>query len=65
MRAYMLTSGAFFTLIACAWLLRLTLALPVQVDGVAMPVWLSVFPVLVAGSFATWAFRLVRRVPRA
>ena len=65
MRAFLRVSGALFTFISIAWLLRLTFAVPVQVDGVAVPVWVSVIPMIIAGSLATWAFRLARRVPRA
>ena len=65
MRAYLLSSGSLFTFVAGAWLLRLALAVPLRVNSVEVPVWLSVVPILAAGSLAAWAFRLARGTPRA
>jgi len=62
MRAFLLTTGVIFSAVAAAQLARLTLALPVQVGGVSVPVWASVIPLVIASGLATWAFRLSRGV---
>ena len=60
MRAFLLTTGVTFSILALAQLARLVLALPVQVGGVSVPVWVSLIPLAIAGALATWAFRLAR-----
>jgi hypothetical protein len=60
MRSFLLTTGVIFSAVAVAWLLRLVLAVPVQVGGVSVPVWASLGPLVVTGSLAIWAFRLAR-----
>ncbi len=61
MRRYIQISGTFFTLLALVQLTRTLLGWPVQVAGVAVPVWASVIAFLITGSFATWAFRVSAR----
>lgn len=59
MQRFVIVSGVFFAFICCVWLARLALGVPVRVSDVDIPVWVSVFPVLIAGSLAVWAFRLL------
>jgi hypothetical protein len=62
MRRYALVSGSFLALLALVQLARLVLGWPVQVAGVAVPLWVSGVAVVIAGGLATWAFRSVRTV---
>ena len=62
MRRYTLVSGLFLTVLACAQLLRAVMRWPVRIANVDVPVWASVLAAVIAGSLATWAFR-VRRAP--
>jgi len=57
---YFLISGLLFTLVAIAHLLRLVLGMPVQIDGVAVPMAVSWFGFAVPAVLAYWAFRLNR-----
>jgi hypothetical protein len=57
MRRYVLVSGVFFSLLALAQLTRAIMRWPVQVDGLAIPVWVSAVAFLIASTFAVWAFR--------
>jgi hypothetical protein len=57
---YESVSGTVFSLVAVAQLVRATLALPAQVGGVTIPVWLSFIAFAVTGSLAIWAFRSAR-----
>lgn len=59
MQRFTLIAGIFFAFIFCVWLARLVLGIPVRVYDIDVPVWTSVFPVIVSGSFAIWAFRLL------
>ena len=58
MRRYVLVSGAFFTVLACAQLVRLLFRWPVQVAGVAVPLWASALAVAIAATLGVWAFRV-------
>jgi hypothetical protein len=60
MPRYEHVSGTAFSLVAVAQLLRAVLALPAQVGGVAIPVWLSFVAFAVTGGLAIWAFRSAR-----
>ena len=60
MRRYAQVSGAFFGLLAAIQLTRTVLGWPVQVAGVAVPVWVSALAFLVASTLAGWAFRTAR-----
>ncbi len=53
-------SGALFTLIALAQLIRSVLAWPAQVGSFSIPIWFSIVAFLVTGSLAIWAFRASR-----
>ncbi len=57
MRRYEHVSGALFTLIALAQLLRSVLGWPAQVGSFSIPIWFSIVAFLVTGSLAIWAFR--------
>ncbi|MDP9206823.1 MAG: hypothetical protein M3P12_15470 [Gemmatimonadota bacterium] len=57
MRRYELVSGILFSIIALAQLTRTLLGWPVQVDGVAVPTWVSGLAFLITGTLAVWAFR--------
>ena len=63
MRTFILVAGSIFTLIALAQVARLVFAVPFEVAGISIPVWASAFPLLIAGSLAVWAFRLVGSAP--
>ena len=60
MRLYEQVSGAFFTLVAAVQLTRVILGWPVQVAGVAVPMWASVLAFLITSAFAIWAFRAAK-----
>jgi hypothetical protein len=57
MRRYALVSGVFFSLLALVQLTRAIMRWPVQVDGLAIPVWVSAVAFVIASTFAVWAFR--------
>jgi hypothetical protein len=54
-------SGLLFAVIALAQLTRALLRLPAEIDGYAIPIWVSVVAFLVTGTLAIWAFRSARR----
>lgn len=58
--SYFLISGLLFTLVAIAHLLRLVLGMPVQVEGVAVPMAVSWVGFVVPAVLAYQAFRLNR-----
>ena len=60
MRRYAQVSGAFFGLLAAVQLVRALRGWPVQVAGVAVPVWASACAFVIATTFAVWAFRSAR-----
>jgi hypothetical protein len=60
MRAYALLTGVLFALIACAHVLRLVFGWPVQMAGLAVPMWVSWFGILGAGVLAVWAALIYR-----
>jgi len=61
MHRYVLVSGLFLALLACAQLLRLILRWRVTVAGVEIPLWASGIAVLIVGSLSIWAFRVNAR----
>ena len=63
MRRYEAISGSFLALLAVLQLTRLVLRWPVQVAGVAIPLWASALAALITAGLALWAFRLVRAGP--
>ncbi|HXM37729.1 MAG TPA: hypothetical protein VN908_03600 [Gemmatimonadales bacterium] len=60
MRRYEQVSGAFFSVVAAVQLMRVILGWPVQVAGVAVPLWASVLAFLITTAFAIWAFRTAK-----
>src|SRR5437879_6127989 len=60
-RAYALTSGVIFFLVALVHLLRLIFHWVVVIDGWYVPTWVSVVSVLVAGLLSFQGFRLFRQ----
>ena len=61
MRRYVLVSGFFLALLTCVQLLRLLMQWPIRVGTVDVPLWPSALAALIAGSLATWAFRVASR----
>ncbi len=61
MARYEIVSGVVFALIALAQLIRAILRLPVQVDGLTIPVWVSFVAAGITGGLAIWAFQLRTR----
>ena len=59
-RAYLITSGSLFALITLGQLTRLTLQIPVQVNGWVVPMWPSFVVAAIALSLFIWAIRLIR-----
>ena len=62
MRSYLVVTGVLFGAIGLAHLLRLIYASPVQIGAAAVPMWLSVIGLVVAGGLCICAFALVRQV---
>ena len=56
-RAYCFVSGIFFSLVALAHLLRIVVGMPVQIDGLQVPMYVSWVGFLVPSVLALWAFR--------
>jgi hypothetical protein len=59
MRRFTLFAGSFFALVCAVWLTRLVLSVSLLIDSYDVPVWLSVLPIVISGTFAVWAFRLL------
>lgn len=57
MPSYSHVSGAVFTLIAVAQLIRAVLSMPVQVSTYPVPVWCSFVAAAALAAIAGWAFR--------
>ena len=55
---YCVVSGALFSLVALAHLLRIAFGLAVQVDAYTVPMALSWVGFVVPGALAIWAFRI-------
>lgn len=62
MRRYAQVSGTLFSLVAVAQLVRAGMRLPVQVAGVAVPVWASACAFVVLSLLAIWAFNSAKDV---
>jgi hypothetical protein len=62
MRAYLVVSGVLFGAVALAHLLRLIYGWPVQIGAEAVPQWISVIGLVVAGGLCVWAFAVARGV---
>ena len=57
-KKYCVVSGALFSLVALAHLLRIAFGMAVQVDAYAVPMGLSWIGLIVPGALAIWAFRI-------
>jgi hypothetical protein len=57
---YCTVSGALFTLVALAHLLRIVNGMSIQVDEYAVPMFVSWIGLVVPASLAVWAFRINR-----
>jgi hypothetical protein len=60
MTRYEQVSGALFSVIAVAQLIRAVLRVPAQVGTFAIPVWFSFVAAGITGGLAIWAFRSAR-----
>lgn len=60
MRRYDLVSGLFLAALAGVQLVRVLRGWTVVVDGIDIPVWVSIIAFLVAGSLAVWGLRSAR-----
>ena len=59
-RRYRIVSGAIFSLVAVAHLLRIVYGLSIQVDEYVVPMSVSWFGLAVTAGLAVWAFRISR-----
>jgi hypothetical protein len=59
-RTYCVVSGALFSLVALAHLLRVIYGMSVQVDEFSIPMILSWVGFVIPACLAFWAFRIVR-----
>jgi hypothetical protein len=64
-KKYCVVSGVLFSLVAIAHLLRVVFGMPVQVDGVAIPMFVSWVGFVVPAALAMWAFRTGRGAAQA
>ncbi len=62
-RAFSLTAGVVFSLIAIGHLVRVALGATVVVEGIAIPIWPSILAVLVMGYLGFEGF-LLGRAPK-
>jgi hypothetical protein len=60
LKNYCAVSGALFTLVALAHLLRILNDMPVQVDAYAVPMFVSWVGFVVPAGLAVWALRIYR-----
>ena len=60
-KAFSLTAGVFFLLIAVGHLLRIVFGLSLIVQGVSVPVWASAIAVVITGFLAYHRLRLTRK----
>lgn len=57
-RKYCVVSGALFSLVALAHLVRIATGMAAQVGNYAVPMGLSWIGLVLAGALAIWAFRI-------
>ena len=57
-KTYYFVSGTLFILVAIAHLIRLIFSMPIYINEILVPMWVSVFGCLVPALLAVWAFRL-------
>ena len=59
-KLYLLVTGFLFLVFALAHLFRLIFALPVQIDDLTIPVWVSWLAFAGAAMLSVWGFQLSR-----
>jgi hypothetical protein len=62
MRSYLVVSAVLFGAVALLHLLRLIYGWPAVIGTTAMPLWVSVVGLVVAGALCVWGFVLARGV---
>ena len=60
MRRYVQVSGAFFSVLAALQLTRAVMRWPIRVADITVPVWASGVAVVIATTFALWAWRVAK-----
>jgi lipopolysaccharide export LptBFGC system permease protein LptF len=60
-KAALYTSGAVFTVVAVAHVVRLITGIEIVVDGGIVPVWVSFLGALIAALLAVWMMVAARR----
>src|SRR5579862_7883288 len=63
-RAFSLTAGIVFLLIALAHLVRIFSAAPFVIEGVSIPLWASGIAVLIMGYLSYEGFHFARKPPK-
>ncbi|MFQ5937114.1 MAG: hypothetical protein ACE5LB_11985 [Acidiferrobacterales bacterium] len=60
-KPYCAVSGTLFSVVALAHLMRLMYGWHIQVDDLAVPMWVSWAGLFIPGLLAVWAFRVAFR----
>lgn len=60
-RNYGAVAGVLFLVVALAHMYRVAAGIPVQVDGVMIPMWVSWIGTIVPAVLAFWGFRIARQ----
>jgi hypothetical protein len=58
---YGVVSGIFFLLVSLAHLYRVVAGIPIQVDAIMIPMWVSWIATIVPAVLAFWGFRVARQ----
>jgi hypothetical protein len=59
--SFSLITGIIFLLVAMAHLLRIVFGLPIVIEGVSIPLWVSVIALVIAGFLSYEGFHLGRK----
>ncbi len=59
-KQYCVVSGVLFCLVALAHIMRVAGGVSVVVEGIAIPMYVSWFAIIVPAALAIWAFRIAR-----
>ena len=59
-KKYCLVSGAIFSLVALAHLLRIVNGMSIRVNDYAIPMWVSWIGLIVTAGLAFWSFQISR-----
>ena len=59
-KKYCLVSGAIFSLVALAHLLRIVNGMSIRVNDYAVPMWVSWIGLIVTAGLAFWSFQISR-----